>query len=434
GLSNRNGYLQDTFTRGKTTIIAGVRFDYQTDKAHPATVAASPFFGQPTFAGVYNNVTYTGQPFGQLPAISFAGADAGVAFKNWSPRAGVTYDVNGDGRTVLKFNYARYVGQLTTGDISSTYNTVVASYVRYPWVDLNADRFIQSNEIVLSAAPLSWTTGYDYANPSKTVTSGTVDPNLTADTTDEIIMTLDRQLASQFAVGASYIWRRYSNFRNNDLLNWDASNWAPVQWTPAAASCPAGASCPQVTYYVPTSQIPVPYTYANVQDFWRGYQGVELTARKRFSHDWQLNASFSYNDAPVHFDSPAGYVWWSSNSDPTSIETSLNDGQYAPESTSSGLGNVFVNARWIARVTGSWTIPGPKIAVAGFYNTRQGYPYVRSVLTPTRPFSAGTANVYLDQRGDERLPNFQTLDLHADRTITAFNRTKIVLGVDLFQA
>ena len=261
-----------------------------------------------------------------------------------------------------------------------------------------------------------------------------MDPNLTADTTDEIIVTLDRQLAAQFAVGASYIWRRYSNFRNNDLLNWDAANWAPVQWSADPTSCPAGASCPTVTYYVPTSQIPVPYVYTNVQDFWRGYQGVELTARKRFSQDWQLNASFSYNDAPMHFDSPAGYVWWSSNSDPTSIESSLNGAQYASESTSSGLGNVFVNARWIARVTGSWTIPVSKITVAGFYNTRQGYPNVRPVLTPTRPFSAGTANVYLDPRGDERLPNFQTLDLHADRPITLFNRTKVVLVVDLFQA
>ena len=101
---------------------------------------------------------------------------------------------------------------------------------------------------------------------------------------------------------------------------------------------------------------------------------------------------------------------------------------------SSGLGNVFVNATWIARVSGSWLVPVWKINVAAFFNTRQGYPFVRSVLTATRPFSAGTANVYLDKRGDERLPNFQTLDFHADRTVTLHNRTKIVLGLDIFQA
>jgi carboxypeptidase family protein len=434
GLHNRNGYVQDTFTRGKTTIIAGLRFDYQTDYANPATVAASPLFGQATFAGVYSGATYSGQPFNQLPAISFAGADAGVAFKNWSPRVGLSYDINGDGHTVLKLNYARYVGQVGTGDMSSTYNTVVATYVRYPWVDLNADRFIQANEIVLASAPLSWTSGYDYNNPSKTSTTGTVDPNLTADTTNEVIVTLDRQLANQFAIGASYIWRRYDNFRNNDLTNWDASNWTPVQWAADPATCPPGASCPQTTYYVPTSQIPVAYVYTNVKDFYRSYQGVELTARKRFSQSWQLNGSFSYNDAPMHFDSPAGYTYWTSNSDPTNIESTLNGSQYAPESTSSGLGNVFINATWIARVSGSWTIPWGKINIAGFYNTRQGYPYIRSELTLTRPFSAGTSNVFLEKRGDLRLPNFQTLDFHADRTLTFFNRTKVVVGLDVFQA
>jgi len=42
--------------------------------------------------------------------------------------------------------------------------------------------------------------------------------------------------------------------------------------------------------------------------------------------------------------------------------------------------------------------------------------------------------VYLDKRGDVRLPNFQTLDFHADRTVTFFDRTKVVLGIDVFQA
>src|SRR5262249_5469390 len=149
---------------------------------------ASPFFGQATYSGVYSGVTYGGQPFNQLPAVGFPGADAGVAFKNWSPRVGFSYDLKGDGRAVLKFHYAHYVGQVGTGDRSSTYNTVVATYVRYPWLDLNGDGVIQAKEIVLSVAPLSWTAGYDYTSPSKTVTSGTVDPNLSDDRTDEIIL------------------------------------------------------------------------------------------------------------------------------------------------------------------------------------------------------------------------------------------------------
>lgn len=439
GLHNRSAYLQDSYVVRRLTVNAGFRFDYQTDFANPADVAASPFYGQPTFAGVYNDGgyyshrydgTYTGVVFGQLPALSFPGADAGVSFKNWSPRVGFSYDLTGDGRNILKANYARYVGQLGTGNLSGTYNTVASTLVRYPWVDLNHDTFVQANEIVLLSAPLSWTSGYNYKDPSQTTTTGTVDPDLTVDKTDEVVVSFDRQVGREFAIGASYIWRKYTNFRGSDRTGFDASDWREMSFTPGA--CPSGATCPTVTYYEPTSQIPTAYTYTNIKDFWRGYQGFELTARKRFSNRWQVNTSYSYNDAPMHFDSPAAYVWWSTNSDPTNIESSLNGGQYAPESTSSGLGNVFVNARWIFRLSGSYTLPWYGINLAGFYNTRDGYPYIRDVLGPNRPYGAGRPAIYLDKQGEERLPRFQTLDFRIDKPFTFYGRLKVIAGIDVF--
>jgi hypothetical protein len=99
GLENRSIYVQDNYTRGKLVVTAGLRYDYQTDFANEANVSASPFFGQRTYAGVHNNVTYTGAVFNQLPELSFKGAEAGVSFKNFSPRIGVTYDLTGNGRT-----------------------------------------------------------------------------------------------------------------------------------------------------------------------------------------------------------------------------------------------------------------------------------------------------------------------------------------------
>ena len=37
------------------TINVGIRYDYQTDYANPANVAASEMFGKNTFAGTYND-------------------------------------------------------------------------------------------------------------------------------------------------------------------------------------------------------------------------------------------------------------------------------------------------------------------------------------------------------------------------------------------
>jgi hypothetical protein len=428
GLQNRSFYVQDTFTRGRVTINAGFRLDHQDDYTSPSTVPASPFYGQSTFAGVYGGVTYTGQPFTQLPSMTFGGVDPDVAFTNVSPRAGVSVDLTGSGHSVLKFYYARYVGQLGAGPvpgagpIALVYNTVASTYVRYPWVDLNGDRFIQASEIVLTPVPLSWTSGYDYTNPSWVTTSGSVDPNLSADHSQEIIVSVDRELMPDFAVTASYIWRRYNNFRWDDSTNWTGADYVPVRYQPTG--CPSGARCDEVTYYNPVSPIPVAYVFTNQPDFWRGYQGLELTARKRLTKGWMMNASFSYNDARVHYDSAKAYE------DPTNIEN-LNNAQFAPESISSGLGNVFVNSTWIFRVSGSYRTPFWGINLAGSYNSRSGYPFIANIQTPSRPNGGDITNVYLDDLGDNRLDTFQTLDFRVDRQFT-FGRLKIIPAMDVF--
>lgn len=425
-LRNRNFYVQDTWSMKKLTVIASVRFDYQYDLVDPSSVDASPFFGKPTYAGVYKGVTYTGAAFNQLPAINFGGYRPDVAWKNWSPRFGLTYDLLGNGRNVVKFTYGRYVGQLGSGGLAYVYNTVGSTYVRYPWVDLNGDKFIQANEVVLTAAPLSSTGGYNYKNPTQTTTTGSLDPNLTADRTDEVIASFDKQLGNDFAVSFSYIWRKYSNFSWSDYTNWDYTNYTAVQWTPPANTCGAGATCSAVTYYQPTSQPPVDYVLTNEPGYWRNYQGIELSARKRMSKNWMMSASLAYNNAPVHYTQGQGYE------DPTNVFTSFNSGQYAPESTSSGLGNVFVNQKWIYRMSGSYTLPWWRIGVAATYNYRTGNPFIRSATSPTRPFSAGQASVYLDTRGDVRLPNYQNVDLRIDKPFTFFNRLRVTASLDIF--
>ncbi|MFB3855112.1 MAG: carboxypeptidase regulatory-like domain-containing protein [Vicinamibacterales bacterium] len=438
GLHNRNFYVQDSYSVKRMTINLGLRFDFQTDFVNPAKVAAHEFFGQSTFAGEYNdgglfagryNGTYTGAKFDQLPDIAFKGAEAGVSWKNWSPRIGFTYDLRGTGRQVVKLNYGRYVGQLGTGTMSSVYNPVASTYVRYPWVDLNGDKFVQANEVVLTTAkgiaPIQSTSGYNYNNPSQLTTTGKVDPKLTADKTDEILISFDQQLGPDFAVSAAYIWRKYTNFRWSPLDNFSAANYEAVKWTPTAGTCPAGAHCPEVTYYRRTSQPGTAYTYTNQPDYWRDFNGFEITARKRLSKGWLMNASFSYNDAKEHYDSPAAYQ------DPTNIDK-FNTGQYAPESTSSGLGNVFVNARWLFRVSGVYQLPWQHINVSAFYNSRDGYPLIRDVLGPSRPYGQSAPAINLDRIGDVRLPNFQTLDFRVDKVFTLLDRVRVTASMDVF--
>jgi hypothetical protein len=416
-LHNRSFYVQDTYSRRKLTIIAGIRYDYQTDLAKAATVGAHPFYGQKTL---------TGLTFDQLPEASFDGVKAPVAFKDLSPRIGLTYDLGGSGRTVAKFNFAHYVGQLGTGNLSSPYNPVRVTEVDYPWVDLNGDKYVTANEIDMSKGYLYASSGYDPKNPTALKTTSKVDPNLTDDYTNEFIVGLDHQLAQNLAVSGSFIWRRYSNFRWSPRDNWSSANYTAVQYTPAASACPmADAKCQTITYYQPVSQLPVNTTTTNQPDYYREYRGFEVSARRRMSKNWMLSSSFAWNDAPVFYKSASAYQ------DPTNIDN-LNGGQYAPESTSSGLGNVFINAKWIFRASGAYTLPIWDINLAAFYNSRSGYPFPQYIQGPSRPFGAGRAQVYIDRLGDNRLPNFQTVDFRVDKPVTLFGRVKIVAAMDVF--
>ncbi|MCX6544848.1 MAG: carboxypeptidase-like regulatory domain-containing protein [Acidobacteria bacterium] len=427
GLHNRSFYLSDGYTRRKLTVNVGFRYDYQTDFANGSTVPGSPFYGKTT--GLFNaDGTYAGPgaTFPQLPSVTFAGAQAGVAYKTWSPRVGLTYDLLGSGRSVVKASFAHYVGQLGTGSLSGTYNPVSSAYVRYPWHDLNGDGFIQANEIDISAAaPLASSSGYNYLNPAQLTTTGKIDPNLTDEKTNEFIASFDQQIGNQFAVSASYIYRKYTNFSWSPLDNWSSANYVAAQYTPPAANCPvAGALCNQITYYQRTSQPGTAYTLTNQPGYYRTYSGLEVSVRKRMSNRWMANASFSYSNTPQHY--PAG-----SYQDPTNI-ANLDGGQYAPQTSGSGLDNVFLNSAWLLRASGSYTLPLGEVNIAGFYNARGGYPFPQTVQTPTRPFSGGQADVYVFQYGSARLPNYQAMDFRVDRPFTVGHHVKMSPSVDIF--
>ena len=91
-LTQLYGYLQDSYTRGKLTVNGGVRFDFQDDEALASSVPANPIIPD------------------LLPAVDFGGADSGVNFFDVSPRLGVTYNLTGDGSTIIKGNLAIVLG------------------------------------------------------------------------------------------------------------------------------------------------------------------------------------------------------------------------------------------------------------------------------------------------------------------------------------
>jgi len=413
-LVNNSVYGQDTITHGRATLQLGLRYDYNHDVANAASVTANPF--RPDW----------------LPGVSFPGVDPGVAFNDFSPRLGLTYDLRGNGKTIAKANYAMYYGQVGTGGIASQLNPVSRVSARYRWIDSDHDKFVDTNEIVNAAGGAAVVTdtlvtptgNWSPLNPTAVTTANSVDPNLKNDRTREFIVGVDHEIGRGVAAGVNYIWRKYDQFSWTPAngIPTDGSAYAQTTFTPDPSTCPAGANCPTVTYFTPTVNIGSVTTLMN-QNFWRDFNGVEVTARKRMANHWMMNTSFTYNSTLVHYGDNNSFQ------DPTNI--SLRDGfQYDYLTAGSGLGNVYVNTKWLFKLSGMYQLPWA-VNVSAFYNARQGYPFEQFVLTPTRPNNGGQASVLLDAVGENRLPNFQNVDFHVERPITFMN-AHLVPSLDVF--
>jgi hypothetical protein len=406
-LSTYAAYVQDTYTLNRFTFNLGVRWDRQANKALASAVPEHPFLAD------------------WLPAISFGGVESPVVWNDVSPRVGLTYDVAGTGKTVAKGSFAIYYGQRSPGQAVNALNPVTAASVRFPWTDLNGDLVVQRNELTLSRANVLFFSGnYNPDNPGALTTTGSVDPNVKNDRTREFIVGIDHEVMPNFGVGASYIWRKYDQFAWNDTLNFGSEHYVARTFTPTAAQCPVpDARCSSITVYDPAFPIPAPFIYTNQPDRHRDYNGFELTANKRLSDRWMAFGSFAYNDSRDFWDSPAAYE------DPTQIPF-LNDAQFAQESSGSGIDNVFINAKWLVKLQGMYTLPLWNINLAGFYQARQGYPFPQA-LRVTRPNRGGTIDVFLDPMGDVRLPNLHYADFRVDKAFT-FGQLRVIPSMEVF--
>jgi hypothetical protein len=238
-------------------------------------------------------------------------------------------------------------------------------------------------------------------------------------------------------VGINYIWRKYGDFQFEDLNGITTADYSPVRFTPPASACPAAqnAVCPAVTYYEPAFQLPTVSTLTIAEGFNRTFNGLEVTGRKRLSHRWLMNTSFAYNSTLVNFgEFPGSIRSTATNSsaleeDPTNRDT-RGGHQYAYPSTGSGIGNIYVNAKWLFKASAMYQLPF-SVNVSAFYNARQGYPFERFIQGPSRRNGGGVANVLIDPIGESRLPTFQNLDFHVERPISIAG-TRLVPSLDVF--
>ena len=125
GLATTSVFVTDTWTIDRLTLNVGARFDRYRVHLPAQSMPVSRF----------NPVERT---FAEIASVK--------TFNHLVPRFGATYDLTGDGKTVLKANWGRFYFNPGVNLADSVNPNTSDQYVDYNWTDRNGDRVFQDGE------------------------------------------------------------------------------------------------------------------------------------------------------------------------------------------------------------------------------------------------------------------------------------------------
>lgn len=422
-----SGYLQDSYSYKRLRVNAGLRYDWQQSKWLGGCVAANPI--RPDLLPAQCE----GEKTGGLN--SFTGQQEELnPFGNWSPRMSMTYDLQGNGKTVLKASGSFYYATKITlannlsnlGGVSLSWgvnqNSGACSTTAGAscWTDANRDGIVQANELV--GTPTPSTTNFNLATGQLTGAANSVDKSAKIGRTREVTTGIQRELVANLAVGAEYIYRRYDN----------GTAGYTIGFQPGAAGFPLSSIYTgPVTYTDPITGKTANYyvvkqgasrpsgvgTVTMTSLAYQSYHGVDLTLNKRYSDKWQLNIALTIQKRNDF--NPTG-----SFTNPTGIEYT--------EGTNAG-------ARYLFKLNGSYDLPWGVMASTNL-NINDGDARTMVINGPGNVYggvsSTGAATTIsygtltFEQRGTTRFEKTAIWDMGLSKTFNlrnGANRVKVTL-------
>ncbi len=393
-----SAYVQDIYTRGRLSLKLGARLDSQAGKNKPSAIPANSVIPD------------------LMPAVDFPGTEAFPTWNNLSPRLGLTYDVTGDGRTYARAGYSRYYSRLEREWVTFT-NASGTSQLHLPWFDANNDRFVQTNEIdtdrILSLS------NYNPGEPGALTSANVVDRSIAAPATDELILGIEREVIPDFAFGAHFIFRRFTNMVWEDWAHAGIST--PYVGVDSSDFVPAIVEFEgqELTYYELPFVRPAGEILENWPDYRRRYRAIELSGRKRLSNRWMLNFGLTWSDLREYFDSDAAVF------DPTNVEIRRGNPIASGGSFSQGM-----DSRWNLKLNGMFELPAG-FHLAGMLNARQGFIFQKVYWVERRSGGIGSGRVFLQPLGDSRLEDLWLVDIRVEKTFD-IGRSRLSAIMDVF--
>lgn len=367
-----SGYVSDTWTRNRVSLNLGLRYDHYGHMYPDQSRPASRFFA----------------------AESYPGRD----LTHWNlvaPRIGLSWDVTGSAKNVVKASYGRYYWNISarTLTLAVTPNNP-PTWRRYRWTDTNLNGVWDSGE---EGALLGTRGG---------VATQDIDPNAKDTYTDQVTLWYERQLAEKFGIRAGFVWNRHSRLlASRNVLTPPSAYTIPVQKVDPGPDGKAGtADDGQILNMLGLTPSLIGQTstiYMNVPDYNEEARNIEIAANRRFSNRWSMTASYA--------------ATW--RNDFNSIPYNPNG---APQSDLIPMTFIKVSSTYE---------PGWGLRLTPLVRYQSGNPYGRRA---TISMNYGSQTVQIEPTGARSMASPLIFDLRGERRFNLKRGTVVSVVVDLF--
>ncbi len=293
-------FAQDSYSYKRLTLVGGVRWERIEGFLPEQTSPASRYFPEGL---VFNSVSIGGVLQSYTVKKSFSAVHNNPRWYNMAPRFMATYDLAGDGKTVLKSSWGLYLDQINTGTPPNPNGTISQTY---NWNDTN-------NDLVFQPGTLTWD-GAKYVGGELGTLTTTNIPNPAAfDTTlkrpkrYEFTVGVDREVIPTVLASATYIWRKEKDVQTTVDQNFDQwdSLYTKTTLTDLGRDGVLGTSddAPITVFNQNTTGTVNVNKTVNDDRLAQRYNGIELTLNRRLQNKWGVLAGYTYSHTRQDFNS-----------------------------------------------------------------------------------------------------------------------------------
>ena len=422
-------FAQDTMKLGgRVSLTAGLRFD-RAEARFPSVSKGSS--GNSVSSSLGSSLISPTLGYNLYGSFTLAQWEKPIVWNSLSPRLGLSIDLLGNGRTVLKASYARLPEDLGLGYSQDLAQVSPWNSHDFFWFDEDADGIVDPDDTYILQS-------YDFRVYKSEFFRQAVDPGLKAPVIEEWTAGVEQEVFRDFTLSARYISRRHTNIIGNVLydpstmVRWSSVDEAPEGWwVPFSTVVPGvdGYADVPVTLYLRSSTAPRFFErIENVPELTAEYKSVEFSFHKRMSRNWQLFGSLVWNRA----------------TGTTSVASQWGAGSSSVLLTPNAFINIAETNRLlqdrplVARLAGTvrfrWDV-----YLSVLFKAQSGAPWARTVTVyPPTGWAAengvdtSPVTIYLEGPGSRRYGSWKNVDARLEKEFKRSGRTRFSASVDVF--